>query len=60
MYIPQQINVIINHMTDKTVREALLLMANNLVSGKSDLTEKVSDMQTICYNLNERLRLQER
>ena len=35
-------------------------MANNLVSGKSELAEKVSDLQTICYNLNERLRVQDR
>ena len=53
-------NAIINQITDKTAREALLRMANNLVSGMSELTEKVSDIQTICFNLNERLRLQER
>ena len=59
MDIPQQMNDSINQVTDKNVREALLLMAYKLVSGNSELEEKVSDLQTICNNLNERLRVQE-
>ena len=58
MDIPQQMNDIINQFTDKNVREALLPMANNLVSGKSELAEKASDLQTIYNKLNEQLRIQ--
>ena len=52
-------NHIINQVTDKKVREALLLMANNLLSGKSELAQK-SVLQNICYNLHEWLTVQER
>ena len=31
------------------MREALLLMANNLVSGKNEFAEKVRDLETVCY-----------
>ena len=51
-------NDIINQLTDKNVREALLLMANNLASVKSELAEKATDLQTICNKLNELLRIQ--
>ena len=53
MDIPQQVNDIINQVADKNVR-GVALMANNLVSGKSELAEKVSDLQNIYFNLNER------
>ena len=55
MDIPQQITDTINQVTDKSVREALLLMVNSLVSGRSELVEKMSNLQTFCYNLNVRL-----
>ena len=48
MDIAQPMKDIINQDTDKNVREALLPMANNLVPGKSELAEKVSDLQTPC------------
>ena len=57
MDFQQQFNDIIIQATDKNVRVVLLQMTNNLLSGKNDLTEKVSDLQTICYNLNEWLRV---
>ena len=57
MDIPQQITDIINQVTDKGVKETLLLMVNSLVSGRSELVEKMSNLQTICYKLNVRLRV---
>ena len=53
-------NDINNRVTDKSVREALLMMANNLVSGKSEFVENLSDLQTLWYNLDHRLRVRER
>ena len=52
-------NDTINQVTDKNVGEGLLLMAINLVFGKSEHAEKLSDLQVICYNLNEQLRVHE-
>ena len=51
-------NDMVNQVTDTNVREALYLMANNLVSDTIELAEKLGGLQTICFNLIEWLRVQ--
>ena len=51
-------NDMVNQVTDTNVREALYLMANNLVSETIELAEKWGGLQTNCFNLIEWLRVQ--